>query len=237
MERSRSPTAEHVKEVAWAVAMIDLILVLLGVGLGAHLGRATALWIFLGVAAVMTAVVGGLLLLNLAAVRLYTAWERRRRRDEDAVPWRVFRRGTAGEARMGTADEDTGPACLRCRTVRLRALPASPGIDFFECPACGRQFARKPGQALTLRWRHPISLVLYPVIFSASPAAEAERVAAQFAEQWTREQLDLAIREIRLELEEPTQRVRDILGCRASEAELRGYLRLVATHLEKSLGA
>ncbi len=139
---------------------------------------------------------------------------------------------------MGTADEDTRPTCLRCGTVRLRALPASsPEIDFFECPACGRQFARKPGQGLTLRWRHPISLVLYPVIFSASPAAEAERVAMQFAEQWTREQIDLAVQEIRLELDEPTQRVRDILGCHASEAELREYLRLVAERLERSLGA
>ena len=139
---------------------------------------------------------------------------------------------------MGTTDEDPGPACPRCGTVRLRTLAeSSPEIDFFECPTCGRHFAQKPGQGMTFRWLHPISLVLYPVIFSASPAAEAERVAAQFAEQWTREQVDLTIREIRLELEEPTQRVRDIVGCHASEAELRGYLRLVAAHLEKSLGA
>lgn len=80
MERTRNPTAEHVKEVAWAVAMIDLILVLLAVGMGAHLGRAVALWFFLGVAAVVTLVIGGLLLLNLVGVWLYTAWERRRRR-------------------------------------------------------------------------------------------------------------------------------------------------------------
>lgn len=139
---------------------------------------------------------------------------------------------------MGTAAEEAGPACPRCRTVRLRLLPeSSPEIGFFDCPACGQHFARKPGRGLTYRWLHPISLALYPVIFSALPAAEADRVAAQFVEQWTPEQVDLAIREIRLELAEPTQRVRDILGCRASEAELREYLRLFAEYLERSLGA
>ena len=128
--------------------------------------------------------------------------------------------------------------CLRCKTVPLTGVePRSPEIHFFECPKCGRRYAQKTGKELTFRWLHPISLALYDVIFHISPGGEAARVAAQFIGRSSGEELELFVREIRLELEDPTQQVRDILDCRASELVLRQYLHLFAAHIEEFLVA
>ncbi len=54
-----------------------------------------------------------------------------------------------------------------------------------------------------------------------------------FAEQDSIEQIRLIVEEIKLELDDPTQQIRDILECRASEEDLRNYLRCVAERLEK----
>lgn len=131
---------------------------------------------------------------------------------------------------------ESQPHCLRCKTTELLPLPSPDGISFFECPKCHRDFARKAGGALTFRWLHPISLVMYPVIFEGDPGQDCERVAEMFATQKSSEQIKLMIQEIRLELHDPTQQVRDILECRASEEDLRKYLRCVADRLEKRSG-
>jgi hypothetical protein len=123
--------------------------------------------------------------------------------------------------------------CLRCKTVVLDILPSPEEITFYECGQCRRQFAHSPGKSLCFRWLHPISLVLYPVIFSTSPTAEAPRVAAMLAEQRTPEEFDRFLREIHLELDEPTQQIRDIFDCRASEDQLRRYLSTVVEFMEK----
>jgi hypothetical protein len=126
--------------------------------------------------------------------------------------------------------------CLRCKTPELIALDSPDGISFFECPECHRNFARKRGGELCFRWMHPISLVLYPVIFEPDPGQHCERVAEMFAEQESGERIKLIVQEIKLELDDPTQQVRDILECRASEGDLREYLRCVADRLEKRSG-
>ncbi len=126
--------------------------------------------------------------------------------------------------------------CLRCRTVVLEQAGRSPAEGrFFECPACRRPYALHAGGRLTFRWLHPIALMLYPVMFEAEPATRAASVAARAGKEQTPEQLQETAREIRLELAEPTQQVRDILDCRASEEQLRGYLRALADHLERAL--
>ena len=89
---------------------------------------------------------------------------------------------------------------------------------------------------MCFRWLHPISLVLYPVIFEPDPGQHCERVAEMFAKQESSEQIKLIVQEIKLELDDPTQQVRDILECRASEEDLRKYLRCVADRLEKRSG-
>ena len=124
--------------------------------------------------------------------------------------------------------------CLRCKTIDLGELASPEGISFFECPECHRNYARKPGGALFFRWPHPIGLFLYPVIFEANPPQHCERVAEMFGRQESSERIEQIVREIRLELDDPTQQIRDILNCDASEEELRKYLRCLADRLVRS---
>jgi len=123
--------------------------------------------------------------------------------------------------------------CLRCKTEVLSQLPSSPNIAFYECPACHRHYALVPGKQLTFRWLHPISLPLYGVQFDDIPAERAETEAKMLVEQRPPAYLRLMVEEIRLELRDPTQQVRDILDCRASEEKLREFLRLFADHVDQ----
>lgn len=123
--------------------------------------------------------------------------------------------------------------CLRCKTTALIPLASPDEISFYECPQCRRQFARKPGHALHFRWMQPISVALYPVIFEQNPEQGCEQVADTLAEQKSTEWIRLLIQEIRLELADPTQQVRDILDCRATEEDLRAYLRCLAEQLSE----
>jgi hypothetical protein len=133
-------------------------------------------------------------------------------------------------------DQSQSPLrCLRCKTSELTALASPNGISFFECPNCHRNFAKKADGALHFRWMHPISLVLYPVIFALDPATHCERVATMVAKEDSAERIKVIVQEIALELQDPTQQVREILGCRASEQDLRNYLRCVADRLAKNL--
>jgi hypothetical protein len=128
--------------------------------------------------------------------------------------------------------------CVRCKTVALVELePHDPRITFFECPGCRRHYALRPGKQLTFRWLHPISLALYGVISDQAPTERVADILSSFVEQRHPEELEEFVREIKIELNEPTQQVRDILDCRAPEQELRDYLRLLCGHLERYLGA
>jgi hypothetical protein len=83
------------------------------------------------------------------------------------------------------------------------------------------------GNSLTERWRGPLSLVLYPVIFSERPQDEAVAVATMFKHHHSNK-LAQIISEIRSEIAYPTQNVRDILNLHAPEKDLREYLSKVA---------
>jgi len=136
---------------------------------------------------------------------------------------------------MGRSECPPGPdelACLRCKGAALRALLAPAAMAVFECGRCGRQYARRPGRALCFRWPHPIGRALYPVQFDRHPAPRAGAVAAMLTRGASAAARASIAREIALELGDPTQRVGDIVDCRASEAELRRYLGLVVAHLE-----
>ncbi len=144
----------------------------------------------------------------------------------------LFRRHCSAEKGAYMADD---ALCLYCKSVTLIKLPESDEqIAFFSCPQCHRQFARSPGKALTERWGGALSLVLYGVIFSSRPQDDADRIVAMLRAQKTPEQLAWIEREIRLELASPKQQVRDILDLRASEADLREFLSLVAQALHAS---
>ena len=78
VERSAHPVADHLKEVFWAVFLIDLVLVLLALLFVPHFGRTITLWVFGVMAASATAIIGGLALLNVVAVWIYERWKGRK---------------------------------------------------------------------------------------------------------------------------------------------------------------
>lgn len=123
--------------------------------------------------------------------------------------------------------------CPRCRTAILTETDHAENIRFFLCSNCNRRYALQPGQALTSRWREAITLPLHEVCQSKVPIQHALRVARKFVSQWSSKELDWIVQEIKLELDDPTQRVRDTLDCNASEVELRQYLLLFCEHVEQ----
>ncbi len=125
--------------------------------------------------------------------------------------------------------------CLRCKTVALLGTESCPKIRFFQCPNCGRRYAKQPRRKLTYQWLEAVTLPLYRVIFFAKPVDHAPDVARKFAVWYSRERLEEIVKEIRLELDEPTQRVRDTLDCRAPEGELRRYLSLFCECVDRIL--
>ncbi len=129
--------------------------------------------------------------------------------------------------------------CLRCKRVKLVVLPESSSeIMFFACPQCHRQFAKRPERSLCDRWLSPISLLLYSVIYARKPSEEAGRAAEKLANQVSPRKLRTMIAEAKLELEQPTQQIRDILPFvyEPTEEDLREYLRLVVSKLEERVG-
>lgn len=121
--------------------------------------------------------------------------------------------------------------CLRCSHSALKPADSPPDLQCWVCPTCGRGYAKKPGNPLTFRWGHPISLALYPVIFDPDPAARAADVARRLAAQWTAEEAGQVVAEITLELETPTQPVRSIVDNVASEEACRAYLESLVAQL------
>jgi len=131
-----------------------------------------------------------------------------------------------------------GEPCFRCDAV-LEPLDSPEEITFFACPRCHRQYARKAGQGITDRWGSPISIALYPIIFSTQPAELADHVARLFLDGRTALEMpaELAqlVADIRDELERPKQRVRDILDVAGCEDDVRAFLRLLAERIAAAL--
>jgi hypothetical protein len=128
---------------------------------------------------------------------------------------------------------DKRAMCLRCEGVEL--TPAGPfghAMEFFDCPACHRRYARKPGGSLTFRWLHPISLVLYEILFDLDGLQRPEKSAVLSKPP---DELRRVVDEIDLELAHPTQPVRDILDNPQTEERCRQYLRELATIARRAL--
>ena len=126
--------------------------------------------------------------------------------------------------------------CPRCPATALGLLPESTQqVAFFECPSCFRHYVSKRDRALTFRWLHPISLALYGVIFESRPLEHAQRIAESIVRNQSCEQIATLVGEIELELDHPTQQVRDILENVASEAECREFLAAVVHKVRMGL--
>lgn len=124
--------------------------------------------------------------------------------------------------------------CLRCVETPLSRLPESDAVStFYLCTRCKRQYELKPDRSLSYRWRHPISLALYGVIFNPHPVGEAQRVAQSLMRAYSSAHVKVFAKEIELELTSPTQQVRDILENVASEEECREFLREVLKYLPR----
>jgi hypothetical protein len=146
--------------------------------------------------------------------------------DSDApqVRWLLKLRAVGNRCRMLCVRKRAN--CLRCAGIELvHVEPFDPDIKFFGCPACHRQYALEPGKAITFRWLHPISVVLYPILFGigSSEALPWWSEPSYWSEPSTSPEVRWRmIREI--ELAQPTQQVRDILGNPQTEQECREYL-------------
>jgi transposase-like protein len=123
--------------------------------------------------------------------------------------------------------------CPRCKTVLLAETEHYRKIRFFLCSNCSRRYALEPGKALTSRWLEAVILPLHQVYPYEAPIEQAARIAQKFVSQFSTEQLDWIVEEIRLELDDPTQQVRDALNCKASEVVLRQYLFSFCEHVER----
>ncbi len=126
--------------------------------------------------------------------------------------------------------------CLRCEGQALSlSPPGGDDIQFFECPACQRSYAKPTNGPLTYRWRHPVSLPLYCVLFEDNPVSASERIARSFVKDEPAAELAAIVDEIELELDAPTQNVRDILDHRQSEEQLRAFLREFVAHVRRAM--
>jgi hypothetical protein len=127
--------------------------------------------------------------------------------------------------------------CLRCPEIALAPVDSSPEIEIFDCPACHRRYARKPGRSLTFAWLHPVSLPLYSVLFDSDPLSRVSHVAEQFIKENPVEALRRSVEEIDLELTQPTQHVRDIVDSPQAEEQCREFLRAFVTKIRARLDA
>jgi hypothetical protein len=134
--------------------------------------------------------------------------------------------------------------CLKCEYIEV----IDEGDNFFSCPECNRRFRMHGDGSLVERWLGPISLVLYPVIFSRSPQSRASEISEglyqsalpngkRMFRSFTWAELQFVIDEIEDELSHPSQKVRDIHKCIGSESDLREYLGLVAKDLKAKINS
>ena len=79
MKGANNRTAEYLKEVAWVVLMVNLFLAIGAFLLSPALGSTVALWLFSGLAEMVTVLFFGIVLLNVIVSGLYTRWKQRNR--------------------------------------------------------------------------------------------------------------------------------------------------------------
>ena len=127
----------------------------------------------------------------------------------------------------------TAPNCLRCENVRLRVIDCYPGLRNYECPVCFRRYTQRDGGGIFAQWRMPITLPLYSFDFRRHLGDPAKEIAEQFRRSEDPAYLKMMCQEITLELDHPTQQVKNIHRSRHSESELRDFLRRFVAEAEK----
>lgn len=77
MERAAHPAMDHLKEVAWGILIIDLVLGLMAVLFLPHLGSGLSLGVFGALAVMVTLLICGLAVANVLWVLFRERWDRR----------------------------------------------------------------------------------------------------------------------------------------------------------------
>lgn len=115
--------------------------------------------------------------------------------------------------------------CQHCEGVLLRMPRSTDTTTALECSMCRRTFLQRTGEDV-VDLITPLSLALYPVIFSSDLSADVQRVADSMRRQQTRRTCREFIAAARSELARPTQQVSNIhkLRHRPSEEEVRSFL-------------
>ena len=120
--------------------------------------------------------------------------------------------------------------CFRCNTTLNKTNEDAE--HFYSCSRCNAHYRLDEHNGLCDRWRMPLSLVLYGVIFAKKPETKAVTIAADFK---ARDDLDLAniVDDIKAELKLPRQKVSSILNFEyPNEDKLRLFLKLFVNEFE-----
>jgi len=113
--------------------------------------------------------------------------------------------------------------CFRCHTLLLKDSKVK-RITFYQCPKCLSAYSKESNKPLHDRWRMPLSLVLYGVIFDKNPLLKYKSIAIEFSKRDDLD-LDFMISDIKQELEKPRQNVSHILDFEyPDEVKLREFL-------------
>jgi len=120
--------------------------------------------------------------------------------------------------------------CFRCNNALNKT--SEDAAHFYSCSSCNAHYRLDEHTGLCDRWRMPLSLVLYGVIFDKNPETKAVAIAADFK---ARDDLDLAniVNDIKAELKSPRQKVSSILNFEyLNEDKLRLFLKLFVNEYE-----
>ena len=124
--------------------------------------------------------------------------------------------------------------CLRCKNIKLNKLPESTDqCTFYSCPNCHHHYAKEPGQSLHDRLRWPFNIALYYIIFDPKPQSRAKEIANRLKKEKSQETLKIIRSAIIDELTHPKQKLKAILDLKASEQDIREYLKLLSEELSE----
>jgi hypothetical protein len=125
------------------------------------------------------------------------------------------------------------PVCYRCSNQLLDITAENlTDISFYVCQKCECQYAQKPAGSLHDRWRMPLTIALYDVIYDRNPLDKLDQVTRQIQKRKS-EYIELLIEHIKDELVEPKQHLVDIHDfVYPNEQNLREFLGALAGRLE-----
>jgi hypothetical protein len=134
-----------------------------------------------------------------------------------------------------TGSASAAPACPKCKSVQLRLLSSPDGEPYVLCRDCGFEFHPDAPAGRRPRGVPPLKVVLASVVFASPLRPEAPRIADTLFRQFAPEDVRCFLDEITAALVDPTRQLRALYDLPHSEADVRGFLDLVAARLDAKL--